>query len=106
MAFEYDIKKSQTDLVSTRSLFWCQILHKIINIFTNTFLSAYLYKLSTDMFDYITNVGIYNLSIYITYFLAYGLFAFMVDNSNRVWIYRLSFFMRIVMLDALNVMGE
>lgn len=106
MAFEYDIRKTQADLVSTRSLFWCQILHKIIIIFTNTFLSAYLYKLSTDMFDYITNVGIYNIAIYVSYFLSYGLFAFLVDNTNRVWVYRISFFMKIVMLIALIIMGE
>lgn len=89
MAYTYDIETSKKDNLSTNCLTTCHILFNIINLFLSTFLVAHIYSLTTDIYEYILNVGLYQLSTYGTMLIAYFIFSFLVDKTNRVWIYRL-----------------
>jgi len=89
MAYTYDISKSTNDNRSTYCLTACHLLFNIINLFLSTFLVAHIYSLTTDLYQYILNVGLYQLSTYGTMFVAYFLFSFIVDKTNRIWVYRI-----------------
>ncbi len=89
MGFSYDIKTSQADKRSTVCLSVCHLLYAIINLFVSTFLIAHIYSLTTDLFSYALNVGIYQLSTYGTMLVSYFLLSIVVDKTNRVWVYRI-----------------
>ncbi len=89
MPYIYDITKSTNDTRSTNCLTACHMLFSVINLFLSTFLVAHIYSLTTDLYQYILNVGIYQLTCYGTMFVAYYIFSFWVDKTNRIWVYRL-----------------
>ena len=90
MAYTYDIKTSKKDNGSMVGLSICHLMYNIINLFFSTFLIAHIYTLTTDLYSYVLNVGIYQLSSYACMFVSYFLFSFWVDKSNRIWVYRIA----------------
>ena len=90
MGYSYDIATSQKDKRSMVGLSVCHLMYTIINLFISTFLIAHIYSLTTDLFSYVLNVGIYQLSTYATMLIAYFLFSFVVDKSNRICVYRIA----------------
>ena len=90
MSYTYDIQTSQKDNRSTISLSVCHLMYSIINLFLSTFLIAHIYSLTTDLYSYALNVGIYQLSCYGCMLVSYFLFSFLVDKSNRIWVYRIA----------------
>ncbi len=88
MAFVYDISTSKKDNSANVCLQICHLFYCIINLFLSTFLVAYIYDLTNGIFDYIYNVAIYNLFIYIGLIVFYLILAPLVDKTNRVWFYR------------------
>ena len=89
MAFTYDITTSKKDVRSTTCLTISHLLFSVINLFLSTFLIAHIYSLTDNMFEYAINVGLYEVSSYAVMLVAYYLFSFIVDKTNRVWIYRI-----------------
>lgn len=106
MAYQYDIQTSKMDKTSSSCLFACHSLGAVISIFVSTFLIAYIYQFSTDTFDYIFNVGVYELSVYGTFLLTYWAFSYLTDKSNRVWIYRLAQIIRLVFIVSIIFFGR
>jgi len=88
MTYTYDISTSKKDNRSTVCLSVCHLLFSIISLFTSTFLVAHIYSLTDDIFEYTLNVALYEFSAYIVMLIAYYLFSFWVDKSNRIWVYR------------------
>jgi YQGE family putative transporter len=90
MSYTYDATKSKKDMGSMVSLSICHLIFSIINMFSSTFLVAHIYSLTDNVFDYIKNVGIFQLSTFIVMLISYFIFSYIVDKTNRVWVYRLS----------------
>ena len=90
MAYSYSIETSKKDNKSTIGLSACHLLFSVINLFLSTFLIAHIYTLTNDLYSYVFNVGIYQLSAYICMFVSYFIFSFWVDKSNRIWVYRVA----------------
>lgn len=90
MGFSYDITTSKHDKRSTVGLSVCHLLYSVINLFISTFLIAHIYTLTSDLYSYALNVGIYQLSTYVTMLIAYFLLSFVVDKTNRIGVYRIA----------------
>jgi hypothetical protein len=106
MGYTYDINNSKMDKTSSNCLFACHTLGSVISVFVSTFLVAHIYEFSSDTFDYITNVGIYQICVYSTFLLTYWLFSYATDNSNRIWIYRLAQIVRLVFVITIIFFGQ
>ena len=89
MSYVYDINTSKKDNRSTVSLTCCHLIYNIITIFISTFLVAHIYTLTTDIFSYTMKVATYMISAYVVMLISYYLFSFVVDKTNRIWVYRL-----------------
>ena len=90
MGYSYNIETSKHDKKSTVGLSICHLMFSVINLFLSTFLIAHIYTLTNDLYSYVFNVGIYQLSAYICMFVSYFLFSFWVDKTNRIWVYRVA----------------
>ncbi|MFQ6752023.1 MAG: MFS transporter [Clostridia bacterium] len=90
MGYTYDINTSKKDKCSTICLSSCHLLFSIINLFLSTFLIAHIYTLTSDIYSYIFNVGLFQLTKYAFMLVSYFLFSFWVDKSNRIWVYRVA----------------
>lgn len=106
MSYTYDINTSKIDKKSTIGLSICHLLSVIINLFTTTFLIAHIYSLTTNLFQYAINVGIFQLSTYVCMFVSYLLCSFIVDKTNRVWVYRIANILVAVLVVVTIFYGE
>lgn len=106
MGYEYNIQTSKKDSVSTVSLMSCHTMYSIINIFVSTFLVAHIYSFTSDTFSYIQNVAIFQLCTYGMMFVAYFLFSFIVDKTNRIWVYRIANCIEVVLVLVAIFFGE
>ena len=90
MGYSYNMETSKKDNRSTISLSACHLMFNIINLFISTFLVAHIYSLTDNLYSYAFNVGVFQLSTYACMLVSYFLFSFVVDKTNRVWIYRIA----------------
>ncbi len=96
MSYQYNIQTSKKDLRSSICLFIDHKLATIVKLFLSTFLVAYIYSFSENIFNYILNVGLYEIASYTTMLISYFVVAYFVDKTNRVWIYRIGVILRAV----------
>lgn len=89
MSYTYDIATSKKDNRSTTCLTISHLLFSVINLFLSTFLIAHIYSLTDNLYEYAFNVGLYEVSSYLVMLISYYLFSFLVDKTNRIWVYRL-----------------
>lgn len=94
MAYTYDVNSAKKDKSSGVCLFACGKISKIINLFLSTFLVAHIYSFSGDIYQYIFNVGIYEITTYATLVIVFLIIIRFVEKSNRVWYYRLAIVLR------------
>lgn len=106
MSFSYELNKTTVDRPSSRNLFICHTMHAIIELFLSTFLIAYVYNLSTNVFDYVLKVGTLQLSVYATFLLTNVFFSYLTDKTNRIGLYRVSLALKVFMLFLLIFFGE
>ncbi len=106
MAYAYNINNQKKDRLSSNCLFTCHTLGAVISIFVSTFLVAYIYQFSANTFEYIKNVGFYQISVYGTFLLTYWFFSYLTDRTNRVWIYRLAQVIRLVFVIVIIFYGK
>ena len=90
MGYSYNIETSKHDKKSTIGLSVCHLMFSVINLFLSTFLIAHIYTLTDNLYSYVFNVGIYQLSAYVCMFISYFIFSFWVDKTNRIWVYRVA----------------
>lgn len=98
MVFQYDIKTSKKDVRSSLCLFFEHKLTAVVNLFLSTFLVGFIFSFSGDIYQYIYNVGIYEISTYASLAITFYLTAFLVDKSSRVWIYRIGILLRTILV--------
>ena len=106
MGYTYDITTSKRDNTSSNCLFACHTLDTITTLFVSTFLVAYIYQFSKNTFEYIFNVGIYYISLYAVFLIAYLIFSYITDLTNRIWIYRLGQLIRLVFVVSIIFFGQ
>ncbi len=106
MGYNYDISTSKKDKTSTMALAICHLFYSAINIFLSTFLIAYIYSLTSDLYSYVAKVGLFQMFTYIVMLIAYYFISIWVDKSNRVWPYRLSFIVELVIILFAIFFGE
>lgn len=94
MAFTYDINNPKKDKVSSACLLTTHTISEIINLFLSTFLVGYVYSLSSNVSNYIFNVGVYYVSMYAVSIITHLIVAPIVSRTNRVWVYRVGVFLR------------
>lgn len=94
MAYQYNINTSKKDNHSSICLLLCHKLTEIVDLFLSTFLVAYIYNFCGDIYEYINNVGLYELCTYAVLMITFVAVAPLVEKSNRVWIYRIALFLR------------
>lgn len=88
MSYVYNIETSKKDKCSTISLTTCHMIYNVVNLFLSTFLIAHIYSITSDLYSYAINVGIFQIATYFTMMIGYYLCSFWVDKSNRVIVYR------------------
>ncbi len=106
MSFSYDINNTNKDKSSSACLVITHSISQIINLFITTFLVAYIYSLSSDVLGYIYNVGIYYLSYCVTMAIVYFLLVFIVEKTNRVWLFRIGLVIRMAFVIMLVFCGQ
>lgn len=89
-AYTYDITTSKKDNRATVCLSVCHLIYAVINMFLSTFLVAHIYSLTTDIFSYAVNVGIYQISTYAVMLVSYYVLSILVDKTDRIWCYRIA----------------
>lgn len=106
MAFTYNFNNLKKDKVSSRCLFACHLLCGIPSVFISTFFTAYIFSFSSDIFNYVFNVALYNIIVYVTFFVFYYLFSLVVDRTDRVWFYRLGIVLRLAVVIIMIFFGR
>ncbi len=106
MAYQYSLNAKKKDVGSGVCLFIDHKMAAIVKLFLSTFLVGYIYSFSGNIYEYIFNVGIYEIATYVTLPIIYYLMAFLVDKTNRVWIYRAGILLRTVLVVFAIFYGE
>lgn len=90
MAYSYDITTSKKDTRANVCLFSCHTILTIVDLFISTFLVAYIYQYCTTTSEYIFAVGQFYITNYAFNIVAILLISYIVEKTNRVWMYRFS----------------
>ena len=90
MAYTYDIKTSKKDSRANISLFSCHTVLGIVDLFISTFLVAHIFNYCNSTAEYIFAVGQFYLANYAYNIIAIWLISYLIDKTNRVWMYRFS----------------
>lgn len=106
MGFTYDIQAAKKDVASGRCLFLCHMLGAVISVFVSTFFVAHIYSLSVNTFDYLKNVAIYYFVVYLTFLLTNYFMCYIVDKTNRVWVFRFSLLLRLAVVLVMIFFGQ
>lgn len=92
MSYTYDLEHSHHDKRASIGLHICHTINTINELFLSTFLIAYIYSFSTDIFDYIFKATYYEIVTYLVFFIAYYVASKIVNKTNRISVYRFSIF--------------
>ncbi|MBQ8468946.1 MAG: MFS transporter [Clostridia bacterium] len=90
MAYSYNIATSKKDNRANICLFSCHTILTIVDLFISTFLVAYIYQYCSSTSEYIFAVGQFYITNYAFNFIAIWLISYIVEKTNRVWMYRFS----------------
>ena len=106
MAYTYDINNSVSSKKTNNCILACHMLAHIVNLFVSTFLVAYIYSFNGDTYSYIYNVSIYNIFIYLTFFITYLPLSYLVDKTNRITIYRIGLIVKAALVIIIIFFGQ
>lgn len=106
MTYAYNAVTSRKDNVSSNCLLVSHTLSFIINLFVSTFLVAHIHGFSDGIFNYIFNVSIFSMVTYASTLITYFLVSYLVQKTNRVWIYRLGIAMRTALVIVVIFCGK
>jgi len=98
MAYCYSSCQAVVDNKSKNFLLASHCLLQIINLFVSTFFIANIYTFSTDIYNYLFNVGVYNVAFYLTIAVSYVLFSKIVDKTNRVVVYKIAIILKALLV--------
>lgn len=106
MAYTYDITTSKKDSRANICLFSCHTILTIVDLFISTFLVAYIFQYCATTSEYIFAVGQFYISNYAFNIVAIWLISYIVEKTNRVWMYRLSLVIELGVVLVAIFMGE
>lgn len=106
MTFTYDIATSKKDKKSNICLLTCHSISDVITLFLSTFLIAHIYSLTNNVADYIFNVGLYEMSLYITMAVFYLIVSPIIQKTNRIWMYRIALMLRAALVVLFVFFGK
>ncbi len=106
MSYTYDIKTSKKDLTSSTCLFCANLMNAISDLMVLTFLVAFLYCSSPDIFECIRNIAIFEFFTYAVAIPVFYLFGYLIEKTNRIWIYRLGVIFRTSVVIVLIFIGH
>ncbi len=88
---------------NAKKLIVLQMIRKIIDIFLGPFLTAYIFKISTDS---ITMVSLYNVFAYIVIAALAFLVGRFIKNKYEMQVFRLGMIAKFIQLIILTILGE
>jgi len=106
MGFTYDIITAKSDKKSAIGIYICHIIDNLIELFLSTFLIAHIYSYSTDIYDYLLKVSIYEGVSWAVMLVVYAIASKLVDTTNRVGVYRFSMLIWIVLTGFMIFFGN
>lgn len=106
MAYTYDINASKKDVRSSSCLFAANLMNGISDLMVSTFLVAFIYNSSPDIFECIRNIAMFELMTYAVAIPVFLLFGYLVEKTNRIWIYRLGVILRTCVVVILIFIGR
>lgn len=111
MAYTYkpsNITEKQKLGMSSWSLQVTSSINNIINVFATSFLVSYIMNINADapIASSLVSIALYYIALHILFSTTYFLFGFLVDRSNRVWVYRLACLMKLVFIIAVIFIGQ
>ncbi len=96
--FSYNINSNKKDSRAKGFLNACHAIYNVEELIVSTFLVAYIYSLTNGIFEYIKNVGTYYILTFAFMLVTNLLFSKIVDQTNRVSIYRLGIILRVALV--------
>ena len=106
MAYTYDITTSKKDNRANICLFSCHTILTIVDLFISTFLVAYIFNYCATTSEYIFAVGQFYITNYAFNIVAILLISYIVEKTNRVWMYRISLVLELGVVLVAIFMGE
>ncbi len=106
MAYTYDIKTSKKDMKSSSCLFAANLMNIISDLMVSTFLVAFIYHSSPDIFVCVRNIALFELMTYAVAIPIFFVFGYLVEKTNRIWIYRLGVILRTCVVVILIFIGR
>jgi len=106
MAYSYDITTSKKDNTANICLFSCHTILTIVDLFISTFLVAYIYQYCATTSEYIFAVGQFYITNYAFNFVAIIIISYIVERTNRVWMYRFSLVLELGVVLVAIFLGE
>ena len=106
MAFTYNSDNSISNKKTNNYILACHMLAIIINMFVSTFLVAHIYSFNGDTYSYIYNVSVYNIFIYLAFFITYIPFNYLVDKTNRISLYRIGLIIKAALVIIIIFFGK
>lgn len=104
--YVYDANKKHNDKYTKKFLLICHMFKSITSIFISTFLIGHIYTFSGDIFEYIFNVAVFNIFVYISMMIFYKVFSTFVDRTNRVTFYRISIATTATLVIIITLFGQ
>ena len=104
--FVYNKNKKYNDKYSKNFLLICHMFKNTTSIFISTFLIGYIYTFCGDIFEYIRNVAIFNIFVYLSMMIFYMIFSIFVDKTNRVIFYRISIITTATLVIIIILFGQ
>lgn len=99
-------EKSLNYDTSQNSLMICHLLDVIVKLFVSTFLVAHIYSFNGNTYEYLLNVGIYNMCHYLAMMLFYNPISKVVDRTNRIGAYRFSLVLKSILVIIIIFFGK
>ena len=90
MEYIYDVNTAKSDKNARFGIYFCHMINNILELFLSTFLIAHIYSFSSDLYDYIFKVSIYEVVTYSVMLVTYFMASKIVCKTNRISVYRVS----------------
>jgi len=91
---------------------WCleitSSINNIINVFATVFLVSHIISINADapIANSLVSISIYYIALHVLFAITYFLCGYIVDKSNRVWVYRIGCLLKCVFIISVIFLGE
>lgn len=106
MGYTYDLVSAKADKRAAIGLSSCHVVDNLVELFLSTFLVAYIYKFSSDIFDYLLKVSVFEMVGWAAMLIVYIFVSRLVDKTNRVGIFRFSMILWAALILFVIIIGD